>query len=229
MNPKHDPNASMLIHDDADLTTREIPTVPGPVPPTPLTINERRQAAGLDPVTVGLPVIRTYTSHLRRYAVPLAAIILILTFIAGGAVGYGVGKDKVAKGNANVAGWLLTSATVNGAAISTTETVYLSWDIAQTPHDLGAVWYIVNPANAKHSLVAAIPLDAASNGQGGITITLHTAGGDIVITGTLSGNTLQVVIPPDSHLFPAAPNAFVTLTFAPSNSNAFNQLVAGGA
>lgn len=176
--------------------------------------------------TVNLPIQHAQVSRLQRFALPLAALAILITFAAGGVVGYGVGKSHAAKGNLSTAGWLLTSASINGTPVATTQTVYLSWDVGQTPHDLGAVWYIVDPS-AKHPLLATIPIDAASNGQGGIIITLHAGSGVIIITGTLNGNTLQLIIPPGSHLFPAANTAFVTLTFAPSTIAAFNQLVGG--
>jgi hypothetical protein len=214
------PDASMLTQ---SATTQEVALIPAPMPPAPISNDPNASRSN----TVELPIQRAQVTRLKRFALPLVALAILLAFSAGGAVGYGVGKNKAVKVSANAAGWLLTSATVSGASIPATEKVYLSWDIVQNPHDLGAVWYIIDPAKA-HPLLATIPIDAASNGQGGITITLHTAGGVIVITGTLSGNTLQLVIPPGSHLFPAAPSAFVTLTFAPSTISAFNQLVAGG-
>jgi hypothetical protein len=176
--------------------------------------------------TVDLPIQRAQLKRIKRFTIPLAVLALLIAFVSGGAVGYGVGKEKATQGSVSAAGWLMASATVNGTPLTTTETVYLSWDIAQMPHNVGAVWYIVAPGKS-HPAVTAIPIDAASNGQGGITITLHTGSGDIVITGILSGDTLTLLIPPGSHLFPAAPNAFDTLTFAPSTSNAFNQLVGG--
>jgi hypothetical protein len=164
----------------------------------------------------------------QHWMIPGVLLVVIVAFAAGGFVGYGLGKDRAARGSTDHVGWLLSSAQVEGAATpASPATVFLFWDIAQTPHTLQADWYILNPVSKVHPLIADIKVDAASDGQGGITIIEHAPTGDVVVTGTLSGSTLTVVVPPNSRLFLIAPNAFVTLTFAPSTTSTFNQLVAG--
>lgn len=221
--------------------TQLVPSIPArqPVWPwrggsrnMPAALSRASQTSGPDESygTREVSVIRQKPSWRRRFVVPLVFLVVLAALGVGFTVGNGYGKNHVVKASLNRTGWLMTTFSVDGAVTpATSETVFLFWNNTATPHDLHADWYLIDPSKAKHPLQSDIKVDAADDGQGGITIIAHTATGDITVNGTLSGATLTLKMRPNSYLFPAVPAAFFTMTFAPSTTDAFNHLVSGGA